>query len=65
MSDELSERLIDVEVRIAYTDRTVAALDEVVRELAGRIAALERELAQLRASGTGAPPAVAEPVAEP
>jgi len=46
--DELSERVIDLEVRIAYQDRTIAALDEVVRELAARLARAEDELRRLR-----------------
>ena len=54
---DLAERMTDLEVRLAYQDRTVAALDQVVRELAGRIAVLERDVARLRtaeASGAGA-----------
>jgi uncharacterized coiled-coil protein SlyX len=49
MADELSERLIDAEVRLAYQDRTITALDDAVRELARRVAALEAQLAALRA----------------
>jgi uncharacterized coiled-coil protein SlyX len=48
--DDLSQRLIDLEVRIAYQDRTIVALDEVVRDLASRVAALEAELAPVRAA---------------
>jgi uncharacterized coiled-coil protein SlyX len=44
--DDLAERLIDLEVRIAYQDRTIAALDEVVRALAERIAVLETKAKQ-------------------
>jgi len=47
---ELSERLIELEVRLAYQDRTVAALDDVVRALAARIDQLEKELETLRAA---------------
>lgn len=46
--DDLSERVMDIEVRLAYQDRTITALDEVVRELAARLARAERELAKLR-----------------
>jgi uncharacterized coiled-coil protein SlyX len=52
MSDEdAAEKLIDLEVRIAYQDRTIGALDEVVRELAGRVVRLEAEVARLREAG--------------
>ena len=55
MSDsDLAERMTDLEVRLAYQDRTVAALDEVVRELAGRVAVLERDVARLRAASASA-----------
>jgi uncharacterized coiled-coil protein SlyX len=55
MSDsDLAERMTDLEVRLAYQDRTVAALDEVVRELAGRIAVLERDVARLRTASATA-----------
>ena len=52
--DDLRERLTDLEVRLAYQDRTVAALDEVVRELAGKVAALEADLRRMRAAPTAA-----------
>jgi len=44
MSDELAERLLDLEVKVAYQDRTIAALDEVVRALAARVDELEAKL---------------------
>ena len=46
--DDLSERVMDIEVRLAYQDRTITALDQVVRELAARLERAERELAKLR-----------------
>lgn len=55
MADDLAERLIDLEVRLAYQDRAVAALDEVVRELAARVAAAEAELARMRAAAAAPP----------
>jgi uncharacterized coiled-coil protein SlyX len=48
--DDLRERLMDLEVRVAYQDRLVAALDEVVRELGGRVVTLSRELTELKAA---------------
>jgi len=53
-SDELADRLTDLEVRLAYQDRTLAALDEVVRELARRVGVLETDLRRL--SERTAPP---------
>jgi uncharacterized coiled-coil protein SlyX len=52
--DNPSERLIDLEVRIAYQDRTIAALDQVVRELAERVLVLE---AAAKAAAAKADPA--------
>jgi SlyX protein len=42
------ERIIDLEVRIAHQDRTIAALDEVVREFADRVERLEALVSGLR-----------------
>jgi len=53
MSTELStlrETVLDLEVRLAYQDRAVATLDELVRTLFGRIEALEKEIKVLRES---------------
>ena len=56
MADSDAERLIDFEIRLAYQDRTVAALDEVVRALYDRVTRLEQELHDLRrAAIEGAP----------
>ena len=50
-SDDLAERLLDVEVKLAYQDRLVAQLDEVVRDLGARVVALAAEVERLRAAG--------------
>lgn len=52
----LAESLLDLEVRVAYQDRTISALDEVVRTLFTRVEKLEQELADLRAAAAGGPP---------
>ena len=44
----LAETVLDLEVRLAYQDRTIAALDEVVRTLFARVEKLEKDLEQLR-----------------
>lgn len=54
MSEPLADRLIDLEIRIAYQDRTVVALDEIVRGLHARVEALEAELRELRQSSAAA-----------
>jgi uncharacterized coiled-coil protein SlyX len=45
------ERLTDLEIRYAHQSQLLAALDDVVREFAGRVVELERQLAALRAAG--------------
>jgi SlyX protein len=52
----MEERLVELEIRIAYQERMLAELDAVVREFAERTAKLERELAELRASVQSASP---------
>jgi uncharacterized coiled-coil protein SlyX len=47
--DALTDRITDLEVRIAFQDQTVAALDEVVRQFAVRVEALERDLRRVEA----------------
>lgn len=41
------ERLIELETRSAFQERTIAQLDEVVRELAARLARVEGRLSRL------------------
>lgn len=44
----VKDRVEELEVRHAYTDRTVQSLDEVVREFTERVEQLEREIIELR-----------------
>ena len=60
---ELTERITELEVKVAYQDRIIGALDEVVRGFTVRVETLERELAELRA-GTNSPPALVGPANE-
>jgi SlyX protein len=46
----MDERLVELEVRIAYQDKLIAELDEVVRTFASRVEVLERQLGELRDS---------------
>jgi uncharacterized coiled-coil protein SlyX len=55
-NDDLAERVTDLEVKLAYQDHTLVALDEVVRDLATKVAALEAELGTMRTAAV--PPAV-------
>jgi SlyX protein len=54
----VSDRIVELEVRVAYQEKTIAELDAVVREFAERVLVLERELAELRATVQAAPPEV-------
>ena len=40
----MEDRIVDLEVRLAYQDKIIADLDEVVRAFADRVIKLEREL---------------------
>ncbi|MCB9797180.1 MAG: SlyX family protein [Alphaproteobacteria bacterium] len=46
--EDLERRLEEMEVRHAYQDRTIELLDEVVRELFGKVEQLERRMEELR-----------------
>lgn len=53
MEKSADERMLELEIRIAYQDRLLASLDEVVREFAGRVENLEQEVRTLRRSVGG------------
>ena len=38
----IEERVTELEVRLAYQDKVIAALDDVVRDFAARVERLER-----------------------
>ena len=52
--ENLDERLVDLEVRAAFQERTIAALDDVVRVLVTRVDALTRRVEELE-KGRGTP----------
>jgi uncharacterized coiled-coil protein SlyX len=56
--DDLVERVTDLEVKVAYQDRIIAALDDVVRGLAAKVDVLERELGEIRAGAKSPAPAI-------
>ncbi len=39
----VDERVTNLEIRLAYQDEVIAALDEVVRDFAARVERLERQ----------------------
>ena len=43
----MQERIIELESRLAYQDKTISDLDEVVRVFADRVERLERRVAEL------------------
>lgn len=47
----LEERIIELETRVAYQERLLASLDEVVREFTVRVQGLERKLRSMHALG--------------
>lgn len=61
----MEERLVELEIRVAYQEKTIAELDAVVREFAERTAKLERELEDLRKTVQSSPPEVGPHDEEP
>jgi len=52
----MEDRIVELEVRLAYQDKTIADLDEVVRTFSDRVVRLEREVEVLKATlEAGAP----------
>ena len=45
----LERRVVDLEVQVAFQARTIEELDEVVRQFAGRVEAMQRDLRALQA----------------
>ncbi len=44
----LGRRIVELEIKASFQDRTLEDLDAVLRQFTERVAALERELSQLR-----------------
>ena len=57
----LSETVTDLEVRLAYQDRVIAELDDVVRTLFARLEKVEKELREVREGATPMIGSAAEP----
>lgn len=43
----MEDRIVELEVRVAYQDKLLADLDEVVRSFVARVEALERRVREL------------------
>jgi uncharacterized coiled-coil protein SlyX len=59
--DALTERVLDLEIRSAYQERTIEALDAVIRDFTRRVELLESALTELR---RGSSPQPLEPPSE-
>ena len=44
----MEERIIELEVRVAYQDKLIEELDDVVRAFARKVEELERQLTELK-----------------
>lgn len=51
----MTDRLTDVEVKIAFLENTIAELDDVVRSLADKLGRVERELLEVQKHVAGRP----------
>ncbi len=60
----MDDRLVDLEIKLAYQDRLIADLDALVRTFGERLDKTERELAQLKQS-IASPTAPIGPANEP
>ena len=50
MSEELAERVEDLEIKLAFQDKLIRELDALVRTFGDRLDATERELKELKQS---------------
>lgn len=50
-----AEQLVDLEVKLAYQDRLIRELDQLVRAFATRLEVVERELRELKQIAPAAP----------
>lgn len=63
-SEDLVERMVDLEVRLAFQDKLLRELDDVLRVLMDRLAEAETAIEQLRSTDKS-PPTPLGPINEP
>jgi len=64
MSEELAERALDLEIKLAFQDKLIRELDALVRTFGDRLDATERELKELK-QAIRSPEAALGPANEP
>ncbi|WAS93128.1 SlyX family protein [Nannocystis punicea] len=56
----LEQRITELEVKLAFQERTIDDLDAVLRRFTTRVESLERELSRLRGDEGGGSPSTAD-----
>lgn len=54
----MEDRIVELEIRLAYQDRLLADLEQVVRAFAERVEQLEREVRELKQTAVHGTPEV-------
>ena len=49
----MQERITELEVKVAFQEKLIADLDDVIRELREQVDRLERDVRELREQGAG------------
>jgi uncharacterized coiled-coil protein SlyX len=60
----LEQRIVELEVKVSFHERTIDDLDAVLRRFAAKIEALERELSRVRGDLDDPAPSTAEVLAQ-
>lgn len=59
----LEQRITELEVKLAFQERTIDDLDAVLRRFTTKVELLERELSRVRGDLEGGPPSTADVLA--
>lgn len=60
----LQQRIVELEVKVSFQERTIDDLDAVLRRFVARVEALERELSRVRGELEDTAPSTAEVLAQ-
>ncbi|HEY8378293.1 MAG TPA: SlyX family protein [Nannocystis sp.] len=60
----LEQRIVELEIKLSFHERTIDDLDAVLRSFTARVEALERELKQTRGELLATAPSTAEVLAQ-